>query len=231
MSYFPDKLRELRIDKGKTQRQLAKELDVSQNAVCNWENGNRQPTFEMLGKIASLFDVSVSYLLDDSVAPSAFSYSANKGNIQDNLDTVLNNNKLSDDEKAQQISLLLDQKSQVEDISLENILRLAKSGSCNFVFDTLKKYDPSKSARVTIIDNFEYRKSLLIADLELLNDQGQIEAVKRVRDLTYNPEYQRKTPPPGSDRPPSEPPANEGQPPAGADPRQGNAQGNNQDNE
>ena len=227
MSCFSDKLKELRIDKKKTQRQLAKELNVSQNAVCNWENGNRQPTFEMLEKIASLFGVSVSYLLDNSVTSSAFSYSVNKNNMHDDLDIILNDNKLSDDEKAQKISLLLDQKSQAEDISLENILRLAKSSSCGFIFDTSEKCDPSKNAQIAVIDNFEYRKSLLIADLELLNDQGQEEAVKRVRDLTYNPEYQRKTEASGADRPPAEPPANEGQPPAGADPHQDN----NQDNE
>lgn len=222
MSCFSDKLKELRIDKKKTQRQLAKELNVSQNAVCNWENGNRQPTFEMLEKIASLFGVSVSYLLDNSVTSSAFSYSVNKNNMHDDLDIILNDNKLSDDEKAQKISLLLDQKSQAEDISLENILRLAKSSSCGFIFDTSEKCDPSKNAQIAVIDNFEYRKSLLIADLELLNDQGQEEAVKRVRDLTYNPEYQRKTGAPGADRPPSEPPVNEGKPPAGADPHQDN---------
>ena len=178
MSCFSDKLKELRIDKKKTQRQLAKELNVSQNAVCNWENGNRQPTFEMLEKIASLFGVSVSYLLDNSVTSSAFSYSVNKNNMHDDLDIILNDNKLSDDEKAQKISLLLDQKSQAEDISLENILRLAKSSSCGFIFDTSEKCDPSKNAQIAVIDNFEYRKSLLIADLELLNDQGQEEAVE-----------------------------------------------------
>lgn len=70
-------------------------------------------------------------------------------------------------------------------------------------------------------------KSTFWEYLQSLNEQGQEEAVKRVRDLTYNPEYQRKTEASGADRPPAEPPATEGQPPAGADPHQDN----NQDNE
>ena len=67
----------------------------------------------------------------------------------------------------------------------------------------------------------------LLAVYRLLNSKGQIEAVKRVRDLTYNPEYQRKTDDPFDMVYPTEPPATEGQPPAGADP----CQDNNQDNE
>lgn len=62
--------------------------------------------------------------------------------------------------------------------------------------------------------------------LELFQDELKI-ALRRLKLINkekYNPHK-------NADRPPAEPPANEGQPPAGADPRQGNAQDNNQDNE
>ena len=74
-------------------------------------------------------------------------------------------------------------------------------------------------------------KSAFWEYLQSLNEQGQEEAVKRVRDLTYNPEYQRKTEASGADRPPADPPVNKGQPPAGANRSPDNNQDNNQDNE
>lgn len=62
MSHFADELKELRLKRGLTQTALAKELQVTQNAVFNWENGKREPSIEMIEKIADYFQVSASYL-------------------------------------------------------------------------------------------------------------------------------------------------------------------------
>lgn len=62
MSYFAEKLKNLRLQRGLTQAVLASELDVSQNAVFNWENGKREPSIEMIQKIADYFQVSTAYL-------------------------------------------------------------------------------------------------------------------------------------------------------------------------
>ena len=40
---------------GYTQVSLAKKLGVSKQAVSNWENGNIQPSIDMLIRIADLF--------------------------------------------------------------------------------------------------------------------------------------------------------------------------------
>lgn len=47
-----------------TQETVARALDVSIAAVSKWECGNAYPDIELLPKIASLFDVSVDYLMD-----------------------------------------------------------------------------------------------------------------------------------------------------------------------
>lgn len=57
------KIRQLRIDHDLKQRQLADTLNVSQNAIFNWENGKRTPTPEMIKRIADYFQVSPSYLM------------------------------------------------------------------------------------------------------------------------------------------------------------------------
>lgn len=66
MADFPSKLKAIRIQKGLTQQKLASLLDVSQNAIYNWENGKREPSMDMQKKIAKAFDIPLYILLDDN---------------------------------------------------------------------------------------------------------------------------------------------------------------------
>ncbi|MDE6676740.1 MAG: helix-turn-helix domain-containing protein [Clostridia bacterium] len=63
MILFNDRLKELRKEKGLSQTELAKELEVSQRSVSSWETGFREPDFETLEKIAKYFNVTSDYLL------------------------------------------------------------------------------------------------------------------------------------------------------------------------
>ena len=63
MADFPTRLKELRIQNVKSQKDLAHILNVSQNAIYNWENGKREPSLDMLKKIADYFEVSFDYLM------------------------------------------------------------------------------------------------------------------------------------------------------------------------
>lgn len=56
-------LKSLRLKNNLTQAALAKELNVTQNAVYQWENGKREPSSEMVEKIANYFKVSPNYLM------------------------------------------------------------------------------------------------------------------------------------------------------------------------
>lgn len=60
---FAEKLKKLRKEKGITQIDLAKILNVANGTIGNWESGNRQPDYITLQKIADYFNVSVDYLL------------------------------------------------------------------------------------------------------------------------------------------------------------------------
>ena len=62
---FCEKLKQLRIEKGLTQEQLAKELYISRSAVAKWEQGRGYPSLEMLEKIANIFNFSIDELLDE----------------------------------------------------------------------------------------------------------------------------------------------------------------------
>lgn len=63
MLTISERIKDLRIKNNMTQKNLADHLDVSQNAVYNWENGKRDPNLEIIEKIASIFDVTPSYLM------------------------------------------------------------------------------------------------------------------------------------------------------------------------
>lgn len=56
----------LRYDKRMNQEQLANALGVDRTTISNYENGKRQPTFEMVCEIARYFEVSTEYFVDGS---------------------------------------------------------------------------------------------------------------------------------------------------------------------
>ena len=63
MEKFAERLKELRIDKGLTQRAVSESLGLSRNACTNYEMGIREPSLEILVKLCDFFEVSADYLL------------------------------------------------------------------------------------------------------------------------------------------------------------------------
>ncbi len=60
---FKDKIRELRIEKGLSQLELAQKLGYTQSMVSFWERGIHEPTESVIRKTATFFEVSTDYLL------------------------------------------------------------------------------------------------------------------------------------------------------------------------
>ena len=59
---FGERLRELRCLKGMTQKDFAKELNVSGNTIHCRETDKQEPSMYMLIVISNFFDVSLDYL-------------------------------------------------------------------------------------------------------------------------------------------------------------------------
>ena len=66
MASFSDRLKELRKDKGVTQKALAEIMGMTEQAYQKYEYGMREPNHEATIKLADFFDVSVDYLLGRS---------------------------------------------------------------------------------------------------------------------------------------------------------------------
>ena len=60
---FASRLRQLRLDKNLRQEQVAKLIGVNQSAISTYENNTRQPSFDILVRLATLYRVSTDYLL------------------------------------------------------------------------------------------------------------------------------------------------------------------------
>lgn len=62
MSVLNKRLKMLRIEKGLTQEQVAKDLGTTKVSIGRYENGTREPKSEMLEAISNYYNVSIDYL-------------------------------------------------------------------------------------------------------------------------------------------------------------------------
>lgn len=66
MAKFAAIIKNLRIERGITQEQLASLLKVSRSTIGMYETGSREPDFETLEAIADIFNVDMDYLIGRS---------------------------------------------------------------------------------------------------------------------------------------------------------------------
>lgn len=63
LKIFGSRLKELRIDAGLKQSELAPVFNVSKTTICQWETSKQEPSLEDIVKISEYFNVSTDYLL------------------------------------------------------------------------------------------------------------------------------------------------------------------------
>lgn len=60
---FSKRLRALREERGMKQCILARRLNVSPNAICQWEHDHCRPDYDTLAVIAEIFFTTTDYLI------------------------------------------------------------------------------------------------------------------------------------------------------------------------
>ena len=63
MNSFRIRLKELRTERGLTQKKLAERLDTTDDCIFFWEKGRSEPSIDEILKLAAFFDVTADYLL------------------------------------------------------------------------------------------------------------------------------------------------------------------------
>ena len=67
-----DRIKQLRKQKGLTQKEMAEAVGVGVSTIAMWESGKRTPSFKLLNDLSNLFDKSIDYILgtsDDDRSP------------------------------------------------------------------------------------------------------------------------------------------------------------------
>ena len=84
-----NRIKELRKEKGLTQVELAKALNVSKGAIAMWETGKRTPTFEYLRPMSMLFNRDPDYILCYSDDPSPVTWAKRNQTTEETSAQVL----------------------------------------------------------------------------------------------------------------------------------------------
>lgn len=212
---FSNKIKKLRTAKGLTQKQIADYLNVSQNAIYNWENGKREPNMEMQKQIAKFFDFPLYLLLDDNFElenvelemkrarpvnsyemtepPKPFTGPLSQYNKDNGIYTDPNLQKLYEVaiEKAVRHEKLTEEEEQVI-IGIPGQLR-QKGDS----YEDSHSFASSEEELHRILKQRQKQgEELLLNDYRKLNKIGQSEARKRVSELTEIPRYTKPDEPP-----------------------------------
>lgn len=67
---FPERLKELRIYRNLTQKEIADSIGMAPVAYQRYEYGTREPAYQKLIALADYFDVSLDYLVGRSDEPT-----------------------------------------------------------------------------------------------------------------------------------------------------------------
>lgn len=63
MNKFAERLRELRLEKGLTQQELSKKINISTACINRWEKNLRVPNIDSIIVLCKFFDCSADYII------------------------------------------------------------------------------------------------------------------------------------------------------------------------
>ncbi|MDA2169280.1 helix-turn-helix transcriptional regulator [Bacillus cereus] len=96
MKTFGNIIRDLRKQKGITQKELAQSLQLSESTIGMYERNERQPDYNTLIRIADYFKVSTDFLLGRN-------FDAEEKSNNSELDRWLNDIKLAPSKKREEL--------------------------------------------------------------------------------------------------------------------------------
>lgn len=102
MYIFSERLKDLRIENGYKQEEMANKLNITTSAYGYYEQGRNEPSLEMVKNISTKFGVSTDYLLGSIDTPNRQVHYS----VADDL--LLNEQELSALKKMKELNLLTD---------------------------------------------------------------------------------------------------------------------------
>lgn len=210
MSNFPSKIKKLRTEKGLTQKQIAESLNVSQNAIYNWENGKREPNLDMIKQIAKYFDFPLYLLLDDN-------YELGDIALEKKRARIMGDTEMTEPPKPFTVSIINNNINKYDTTIIHHNLSPETIGNLTEISRIYKKIendDKLTEKELQILKDYNQRQETAMKRLrELMHEQlgrleklqsaykqlneiGQEEAAKRIQELTEIPRYTKPHEPP-----------------------------------
>lgn len=90
-----ERLKQLREKAGFSQEQLAEQLHVTRQAISKWELGKAEPSIDVLLQLASIYDVTLDYLIKGQELYTPETFVMPKSNFELALDFIQRNTGLT----------------------------------------------------------------------------------------------------------------------------------------
>lgn len=100
-----NRIKDLRVDSDKTQEKFAKELNMHKTTYVRYENGDREPPFEFIIKLADYYNVSIDYIAGRSKNKKGLT----KSELPNDVKNLVENFMILSERRKGQIDLLMKQ--------------------------------------------------------------------------------------------------------------------------
>lgn len=212
MTAIGENIKHIRLEKKMTQKELGAKLGgISQQQIGQWETGKAKPKIETIKKIADALEVNYTRLIIETPFSSGSREERSKMNDEELAD-YLTYLTTDDDTKKQEILAQVKKRKELQpqtgnipfDISGYTEEELTEIKEFATFIKGIEKHNSelnhdNKERHKLLIHYYDTlqrtgRDALLeiLSSLRILNKQGQLEAVKRVEELTAIPRYTTK---------------------------------------
>lgn len=101
------KIRDYRLRKGLTMKELGQIVGVTESAVGMWENGRRKPNYEYLLRISEALDCTVADLIDEREAPAPLPETETEGDVYPEITMIARAGaKMTPEKRADMLKIL-----------------------------------------------------------------------------------------------------------------------------
>lgn len=181
-----DRIKQLRKEKGISQRDMAKSLGINVSTYSNYENNHREPSSEIIKQVSKVLGVSVQDLLvpkDIYVKIGRLSEAI----IREDKQCI---DILTDEEKAEMDKIAASHGENAASFYEKSVYREKRDELVHFANNQIKEYlgnpisEFSKEA-----SKRESQEKELLELFAKLNDCGKYEAIKRIAEMLCIIEY------------------------------------------
>lgn len=168
MSRIGEKIKQVRIDKGMTQDELAIISGISKTAICRYELGQREPRIAQMEAIADALEIPIEELLDlSSDSRKKFSYMSKVA------------------ERAREKILAAELEAVPPEVleGYKQIHELSQEMQTEYISEALD------DSRIQVDKRKKRMEKTLLDAFNQLSDKGQKIAIERIRELGKIPEY------------------------------------------